>query len=112
MLTMVSISWSDSLREARRVAGLSQAELAARAGVSQKLEAGSIDARLSTWSALMRALGLEWMLVPAALAPAALQFLQAGGRALGQAEGISAPQSVIMQLAHTETPKAARKVRR
>jgi DNA-binding XRE family transcriptional regulator len=117
MLTDMS-KLSKSLRDARRAAGLSQAALAARAGVSrmtlQKLEAGDVDPRISTWTVLMRALGLEVVLVPTSLQPAALDFIRSGGRIVGQAEGISAPASIVSVLTGLgpERPAHATKVRR
>jgi transcriptional regulator with XRE-family HTH domain len=53
----------DNLRHARRAAGLSQAELADRAGVGAatvaRLEAGNMDPRVSTLEKLARALGMD-----------------------------------------------------
>lgn len=95
----MSISWAEALREARRARGLSQAELAERAGVSrmtvQKLEAGAIDARVSTMDVLFRALGLELAVVPAALKPAVDAFLASGGRVVAQPAGVGAPPSIV-----------------
>ena len=88
-----------ALQEARRAAGLSQADLAERAGVSrmtvQKLEAGAIDPRVSTIVVLVRALGLDLLLVPAALKSTMVEFLRAGGRAVGQPAGVGAPPSIV-----------------
>ncbi len=87
------------LRAARRSAKVSQDELAQRAGVArmtvQKIEAGSIDPRLSTLVVLFRALGLEMMLVPAHLTEAATRFITSGGRLLAQPPGLGAPASII-----------------
>lgn len=95
----MSIAWGESLRDARRAAGLSQEELAAKAGLSrmtvQKLEAGAIDPRLSTLTVIMRALGLDLALVPAALKPAVDDFLRAGGRIVAQPPGVGAPPSIV-----------------
>jgi DNA-binding XRE family transcriptional regulator len=115
MITMMSNSWSKTLREARRAAGLSQAELASLAGVSrmtlQKLEAGTIDPRLSTWTVLMRAVGLDVVLAPTELAPSVAEFLRSGGRIVGQPAGISAPASIVA-LIENATLDHLRKVRR
>ncbi len=64
----------------------------------QKLESGSVDARISTLVDLVRALGLELTLVPRELAPAVEAFIRAGGRIVGQPSGIDAPPSVVDQL--------------
>lgn len=61
----------------------------------QKLEAGSIDPRVSTLMVLVRALGLELALVPAALKPAVEDFLRSGGRVVAQPAGIGAPPSIV-----------------
>lgn len=54
---------SDNLRHARRAAGLSQVELAERAGVGAatiaRIEAGGMDPRVSTLEKLARALGVD-----------------------------------------------------
>ncbi len=98
-ITIVSFLSSAALRDARRAAGLSQEELADRAGLSrmtvQKLEAGSIDPRVSTLMVLARALGLELALVPAELKPAVEDFLRSGGRVVAQPAGIGAPPSIV-----------------
>lgn len=95
-----------ALRDARRAAGLQQDELARRAGVSrmtvQRLEAGTIDPRVSTVTVLARALGLELLLVPTALRPEVEGFVQSGGRVLGQPSGVAAPPSIVDTLASRE----------
>ncbi len=89
----------DALREARRAAGLSQGELAARAGLArmtvQKLEAGAIDPRLSTVEVLFRVLGLTVVPVPTELKPAVDEFLRSGGRVVAQPPGVGAPASIV-----------------
>lgn len=89
----------DGLAQARKAAGLSQAELAHRAGLSrmavQKVESGATDPRLSTLQVMARALGMELMLVPADIRPELEQFVQSGGRALAQPPGVEAPPSII-----------------
>lgn len=61
----------------------------------QRIEAGKTDPRLSTVEDLLRALGLQWMIVPAALQPAVEQFIQSQGRILGQPAGVEAPASIV-----------------
>ena len=60
------------LAQARKAAGLTQAELAERAGLSrmtvQRLEGGNLDPRLSTLQQLARALDMELHAVPSATA--------------------------------------------
>uniref|UniRef100_UPI003340DBD1 helix-turn-helix transcriptional regulator n=1 Tax=Castellaniella defragrans TaxID=75697 RepID=UPI003340DBD1 len=88
-----------NLAAARRGLGLNQAQLADRAGLSrmavQKAESGMTDPRLSTLEVMARALGMELMLVPAAIRPDLEQFIQSGGRVLGQPPGVGAPGSVV-----------------
>jgi transcriptional regulator with XRE-family HTH domain len=96
---MMSFDPRSALRDARRSTGLTQGELAERAGLSrmtvQKIEAGAIDPRLSTLAVLVRALGLDLVLVPGPLAPAVEDFVRAGGRMVGQPAGIGAPPSIV-----------------
>ena len=61
----------------------------------QKLEAGSIDPRMSTIAVLLRVLGLELMLVPTGLKPAVEEFLHSGGRIVAQPAGVGAPASIV-----------------
>ncbi|MEY2621821.1 MAG: hypothetical protein RIT26_1641 [Pseudomonadota bacterium] len=88
----------DALETARESAGLTQAELAQKAGTSRvtvgRIEAG-FDPKLSTVYELARALGLELTLVPKSLAGEVQAFLRSGGRALAQPVGASAPPSVV-----------------
>lgn len=88
----------DALETARETQGVTQAELANRAGTSRvtvgRIEAG-FDPKLSTVYELARALGLELTLVPKSLADEVQAFLRAGGRVLGQPAGASAPPSVV-----------------
>lgn len=59
---------SESLRAARRHAGLTQRELAARAGVPQstigRIEAGLVDPRQGTLTTLLRACGWDLEVLP------------------------------------------------
>jgi transcriptional regulator with XRE-family HTH domain len=104
-------SVSDVLNELQRVrkaSGLTHQLLAQRAGVSrmtvQRTEAGKIDPRLSTLLVLARALGMDLMLVPKALRPELENFVQSGGRFLGQPPGVGAPPSLIDELLRSEEP--------
>jgi transcriptional regulator with XRE-family HTH domain len=105
-----------ALQQARRAAKLSQHALAARAGLSrmtvQKVESGSIDPRLSTVTELLRALGLEIVLVPGELKPAVGDFLRSGGRVLAQPPGVGAPPSIVEVLARTSVRSKRRPPRR
>ncbi len=74
----------------------------------QKLEAGSIDPRMSTIAVLLRVLGLELMLVPAGLSPAVEDFLQSGGRIVAQPAGVGAPASIVEVLSRIPQAKQAK----
>lgn len=67
-----------ALAAARRRAGLSQNELAAKIGADQsyvsKVERGTVDPQTSTLVEIARALGLELMLIPRQLVPAVQAF--------------------------------------
>lgn len=95
---MISNLPSD-LAKARRQLGLTQTALADQAGLSrmavQKAESGTTDPRLSTLEVMARAMGMELMLVPSAIRRDLQQFVQAGGRMLGQAPGVGAPGSAV-----------------
>lgn len=111
MITMVSFDVGAAVRRAREAAGLTQAELAGRAGVSrmtvQKLEANEKDPRVSTTLVVFRALGLELVIVPSSIRPAVDDFVRAGGRLVGHAAGTTAPPSIVDVVAQ-KTSKAAR----
>lgn len=87
------------LVDTRKAAGLTQADIAEQAGLSrmavQKAEAGETDPRLSTLQVMARAMGMEFMLVPTDIRKDVEQFIQSGGRYLGQAPGVGAPASII-----------------
>ena len=95
----MNFSHAHALREARRSLGLSQEELARRAGLSrltvQKLEAGAIDPRVSTLVVLLRALELELVLGPTAYKEPVETFVRAGARAVSQPAGVGAPPSIV-----------------
>ena len=78
---------------------LSQQRLATMAGLSHmtvvRTENGQIDPRLSTLRVLARALGMEIMLVPTILIQPLQEFVQSGGKYLGQPQGIEAPKSIV-----------------
>ncbi len=109
---MVSFDATIALKNARMAARLSQRDLAARAGLSrmtvQKIEAGTIDPRLSTLLVLLRALGLDLLLVPAAIRPAVDDFLRSGGRVVGQPAGTTAPASIVEVITRAGPPKGTR----
>lgn len=93
------IHFGERLRRARIQANLRQEEVARRAGVSrmtvQRIEAGSIDPRLSTLISLGQVLSLELVLAPASLVPEVLAFITSGGRIAGREAGTSAPPSIV-----------------
>lgn len=89
------------LRIARSASRRTQADIALKAGISratlsriENLE----DVRLSTVEVLARELGLSLVLVPTSLVPELENFIQSGGKMLGQQAGIEAPESVISTL--------------
>lgn len=96
------------LQDARKASALTHETLAQRAGVSrmtvQRIEAGKIDPRLSTLLVLARSLGLDFMLVPKALRPELENFVQSGGRFLGQPSGVGAPPSLVDELLQPDNP--------
>lgn len=81
---------------------MTQADLAEKAGLSrmavQKVESGATDPRISTLQVMARAMGMELMLVPTAIRRDLEQFVQSGGRVLGQPPGVGAPASVVDDL--------------
>lgn len=78
----------------------------------QKLEAGSIDPRMSTIAVLLRVLGLELMLVPAGLSPAVENFLQSGGRIVAQPAGVGAPASIVEVLSRVPPTKSTKQAKK
>jgi len=91
-----------SLALARKAGHLTQAQLAEQAGLSrmtvQRTEAGDLDPRYSTLAEMARVLGMDIIAVPSSLRPSLQAFIQAGGKFLGQPEGVDAPPSVIDRL--------------
>jgi len=90
------------LEAARKAADMSQQQLAQSAGLSrmtvQRTEAGQIDPRLSSVTAMAKTLGMDVMLVPTALRPELESFVRSGGRFLGQPAGSGAPFSIAQTL--------------
>ncbi len=94
-----SIDLRTELESARRAAGVSQQQLASRAGLSrmtvQRTESREIDPKLSTVIEMARALGMDVMLVPTVLRPDLENFVRSGGRYLAQPPGGDAPPSIV-----------------
>ena len=97
------------LEAARKAHDMSQEQLALGAGLSrmtvQRTEAGQIDPRLSSITAIAKTLGMEVMLVPTALRPELESFVRSGGRFLGQPAGSGAPLSIAQTLVKS-SPKS------
>ena len=91
-----------SLAHTRKVAKLTQAQLAESAGLSrmtvQRTEGGDLDPRYSTLAEMARVLGMDIIAVPSTLRPSLEAFIQSGGKFLGQPEGVDAPPSVVDSL--------------
>lgn len=100
-----TLSIVQDLSAVRKQAGMQQADLAERAGVSRmtvsRVESG-YDPKLSTVYELARALGMELMLVPKGLRHEVEGFIQSGGRFLAQPPGVGAPKSVVELLGEQE----------
>jgi len=96
---------SDQLAVARRSAGMTQAELAKRAGVNRStitdIETGAVDPAVDTLLSISRALGMEPLLVPKWLHNEVIGFIRSGGKIIGQPPGIGAPLSVVDELLKT-----------
>src|SRR5215469_434258 len=99
MSSSMSIDLQTELESARRAAGVSQQQLASRAGLSrmtvQRTESREIDPKLSTVIEMARALGMDVMLVPTVLRPDLENFVRSGGRYLAQPPGGDAPPSIV-----------------
>jgi len=63
-----------------------------------RIESGH-DPRLATFYEMARALNMEMVLVPRHLHKEVEQFIQSGGRVLGQPPGVGAPLSLVDLLA-------------
>ena len=88
-----------TLAEVRKARRITQADLAAQAGLSrmavQRTETGDVDPRFSTLAEMARVLGMDIIAVPSSLRPSLQAFIQSGGKFLGQPEGVDAPPSVV-----------------
>lgn len=84
---------------ARETKKYSQTTLAEESGLSRmtivRTELEQIDPRLSTILLMARSLGLDVVLVPKELKQSLEQFIQSGGKYVGQAPGVDAPLSII-----------------
>ena len=98
---------ADQLATARRAAGITQSELAKKAGLSrttvQRIEAGAVDPSVGTLLSLARVLGLEPLLVPSWLRQETVNFIRSGGKVLGQPPGLGAPLSIVDELLRTRS---------
>ena len=96
---------ADQIATARRAAGLSQQQLATKAGVGrgtiQRIEAGAVDPQVGTLLSIARVLGLEPLLVPSWLKQEVVNFVRSGGKILGQPPGVGAPLSIVDELLKT-----------
>ena len=92
-----------SLREARTAKGLSQRDLSAIAGIPQaqisRIEAGTVDPRVTSLIAIAHALDLELALVPRKAVPAVKSIARQSGGQGGAARGPS--QKEITRIAET-----------
>ena len=91
-----------TLAQARKAARITQADLAARAGLSrmavQRTETGDVDPRFSTLQEMARVLEMDLIAVPSALRAELQAFIQSGGKYLAQPEGADAPPSIVDKL--------------
>lgn len=92
-----------SLREARTAKGMSQRDLSALVGVPQaqisRIEAGTVDPRVTSLIAIANALDLELTLVPRKAVPAVKSIVRQSG---GQADPTRGPsQKEITRIAET-----------
>lgn len=91
-----------TLAQARKAARITQADLAARAGLSrmavQRTETGDVDPRFSTLQEMARVLEMDLIAVPSALRAELQAFIQSGGKFLAQPEGADAPPSIVDKL--------------
>ena len=92
---------AQSMNRLRKSRGWSHQQLADRAGVSrmtiQRIEAGE-DVRLLTMLDVLRVLDMDLVVVPEPLRADVDQFIQAGGRVLGQRSEAGASASIADQL--------------
>lgn len=95
-----------TLRAVRESKGLSQRELSKRAGVPQghisKIESGAVDLRLSSLTALARALDLELTLVPRKVVPAVKSLARGSERGTrGGAENLRSARKELNRIQNT-----------
>ena len=92
-----------NLREARTAKGLSQRDLSALTGVPQaqisRIEAGTVDPRVTSLIAIANALDLELSLVPRKAVPAVKSIVRQSGGQAGPARSPS--QKEITRIAET-----------
>lgn len=92
-----------SLRDARTAKGLSQRDLSALAGIPQaqisRIEAGTVDPRVTSLIAIANALDLELTLVPRKAVPAVKSIVRQSGGHAGPTRGLS--QKEITRIAET-----------
>jgi DNA-binding XRE family transcriptional regulator len=107
---LIKMSIYTELAKARRAIPLTQDMLAERAQLSRmtvsNAEAGK-DPQMSTVLEMARAMGMELMLVPRALRVELENFIQSGGRIVGQQSGVDAPKSVVESMSLRDPIKAA-----
>lgn len=98
----------EELAKARRAIPLTQDMVAERAQLSRmtvsNAEAGK-DPQMSTVLEMARAMGMELMLVPRTLRVELENFIQSGGRIVGQQSGVDAPRSVVESLTMRDIAK-------
>lgn len=99
---------AEQIAIARRAAGITQAQLAKKAGVGrgtiQRIEAGAVDPKVGTLLSIARVLGLEPLLVPSWLRQETVNFIRSGGKIIGQPPGVGAPLSIVDKLLRTRRP--------
>jgi|SRR5690606_2079632 transcriptional regulator with XRE-family HTH domain len=92
-----------SLRDARTAKGLSQRDLSALAGIPQaqisRIEAGTVDPRVTSLIAIANALDLELALVPRKAVPAVKSIVRQSGGHADPTRGLS--QKEITRIAET-----------
>ena len=87
-----------TLAQARKSAHITQADLAARAGLSrmavQRTETGDVDPRFSTLQEMARVLEMDLIAVPTALRAQLQAFIQSGGKSLALPQDANTPPSL------------------
>lgn len=102
---------AQALRDARVSRGMTQRELAERAGIAQSrlalIEAGEVDLRTSTLVQLARALDLELTLTPRRVLPAVQSLIGSAPKHLQQSDRHSVRGTPIRVLHHMQQQIAA-----